>query len=201
MEYTALDKIPKDFSDLKSKGVFNPLDERFTCKFAGNEVGLDAGEIAIFPEHVANHIAKHLADKILRVKNVEFLQQKFQGLDDNSREKWRVNDQHLVTRNDLMAVKEALLFVPNLKGTPPKVVMPNTKFDPLLDQIKGKENAEKAATEAKAKAEQEEAEAEAKKKAKEEAEAEKKAEAEQKKKDIETKKAEAEAKKKAESGK
>lgn len=144
MEFTQLEKIAKDFDDTQSKGVFNPLNEDFTVLFGGKPVTIKSGEFEIWPEHKANHVAKHLADKICRDSQVQFLQDKFPGLDDNSREKWRVNDQHLTTREDLKQVKEALLFDPKERN--PQITMPKTKFDPLIDKNKAAKNAGKGET-------------------------------------------------------
>lgn len=141
-EFTPIEKIPVDFDSTKVKGVFNPLKEQFTCLFAGKVIALESGEQKILPEHVANHVAKHLADKICRDRQTELLQEKFTGLDDMGREKWRVNEQHLVTRADIKSVKDALLF-DVVVGAVPEVKEPETKFDPLIKSEKARKKAKK----------------------------------------------------------
>jgi len=134
-EFTPLEKIPFDNDPNRVKGVFNPTIEDFECLYGGKPQTLKSGEKKILPEPLANHIAKHLADKICRMKNLELLQEKFEGLDDNGREKWRINEQNIITRNDLTEVKNALLFDSEV-GIAPVVKMPETKFDPMIEKVK-----------------------------------------------------------------
>lgn len=141
-EYTEVSKIPKDFDDEKSIGVYNPLEEDFHCKFGGKDKVLKAGEKTVLPEHVAYHLAKHLADKILREDMNEFLQEKFKGLDDNGREKWRVNEQQTITKPELMAVRDQLLFDP-AELTKKEVKKPETKLGKVAKGLKAKKKAKK----------------------------------------------------------
>lgn len=137
MEFTDLKDIPADFDPNEVLGVFNPLPEAFTCLFGGVEKTLEAGQKKTFPKHLANHIAKHLADKICRDRHVELLQLKFEGLDESGREKWRTNEQILVTRADVQQVKETLLYEVDGENKP-KIAMPATRFDGPIVALRGK---------------------------------------------------------------
>jgi hypothetical protein len=141
-EYTEISKIPKDFDDEKSVGVFNPLEEDFHCLFGGKDRVLKAGEKTILPEHVAYHLAKHLADKILRDDMVGYLKEKFPGLDDNGREKWRINEQQTVTKNELMELRNKLVFPVEEMATK-EVVKPETKLGTVAKTLKAKKQAKR----------------------------------------------------------
>ena len=143
MKFTPLENIPLDYDPTKVKGVFNPMVEDFKCLYAGKDMTLKSSEASICTEPVANHLAKHLADKICREKNIELLQEKHEGLDDAGREKWRTNEQHLVTRDDVKKVAGALLFDAQVGGPAPDIKMPATKFDPLLEKVKADKKAKK----------------------------------------------------------
>ena len=134
-ETTPLEKVPVDFDPNESLGVFNPTKEDFTVLYGGTGVTLKSGERKIWPTPKANHVAKHLAQKIVSQKHVELLQEKFEGLDTEGREKWKVNSQILYTANDIEKVKACLLF-PYEQGIPEKLEVPETKFDKAIEMEK-----------------------------------------------------------------
>ena len=47
------------------KCLYNPESSDFTCKWDGSEYTIKGNEIAYFDNHIADHIAHHLAIKIL----------------------------------------------------------------------------------------------------------------------------------------
>ena len=51
-----------------SKPVYNPLNENFTHSWDGTPYTIPAGEVRDFPEFLAYHLAKHLAQKIVSKK-------------------------------------------------------------------------------------------------------------------------------------
>lgn len=62
---------PKEF------GVYNPTKEDFTCTYDTNGDGqplsytVNSMDIAFFPDFIAEHVKKHLADKIIQARGVK----------------------------------------------------------------------------------------------------------------------------------
>lgn len=52
-------------SEFDTRSVTNPLEEDFTHAWNGEPYTIPAGETKSFPEFLAVHLAKHLADKIM----------------------------------------------------------------------------------------------------------------------------------------
>ena len=69
MKIVDIKNVPPDpntgFMPLK---VYNPLNEDFTHSWDGIPYTIPAGEVAMFPEFVARHLAKHLAQKIVSTR-------------------------------------------------------------------------------------------------------------------------------------
>lgn len=67
--------LPK--MEYPEKAIYNPDNEDFTITYDLNEdkipltYTIHAKEYGVFPEPVANHIVKHLADKIIRKREVQ----------------------------------------------------------------------------------------------------------------------------------
>lgn len=106
---TPISEVPPTFSPTGVKGLYNPYNEDFVFKFAGKEIVAPAGVATAFPEAVAAHGAKHLAKKIMMNTVNNFLLEQFPGLDEQGREKWRVNAKHYVTREDVESLTAQLL--------------------------------------------------------------------------------------------
>ncbi len=146
MELTPLEKIPFDWNPNESMGVYNPTTKDFTVPYGGVPTTLASGKYEIWPAPKAHHVAKHLAQSIVVNKQVELLQEQFEGLDTEGREKWKVNTQILYSRKDIDAIKTQLLF--NAKEQPPvEMKVPETKFDAQLAGVKAKKRGRKAKTE------------------------------------------------------
>lgn len=54
-----------------TKRIYNPDTEDFTVNFHGEPHTIRALEIQEFPLHIANHIQKHLADKLLHKRGIK----------------------------------------------------------------------------------------------------------------------------------
>jgi len=50
--------------------IYNPDIEDFTFAFNGEDYTAKSLEISRFPEHISNHLKKHLADRILNKRGV-----------------------------------------------------------------------------------------------------------------------------------
>lgn len=48
--------------------IYNPDTEPFTCRYDGVEYTIKDLDFAEFPQYIADHIAKHLADKLYLTK-------------------------------------------------------------------------------------------------------------------------------------
>ena len=141
MKLVPLEEITPNFSKDKVLGVMNPMKEDFEVLYGGKPQVLKSGEKKILPEPLANHIAKHLADKICRNQSNALLQEKFEGLDETGREKWKINDKIMISKNDINEVKKCLVFdaeqVVN-GGVAPETKMPETRFDAPLHMEKAR---------------------------------------------------------------
>lgn len=59
----------------KKVGVFNPTTKDFTAQFNGKDYTVPKGEMVKFRYHIAHHVAKHLADKVLTKKGFSVTQE------------------------------------------------------------------------------------------------------------------------------
>lgn len=57
--------------DSQTKRIYNPDVEDFTVKWHGEPYTIKAMEIQEYPFHVANHLQKHLADKLLHKRGIK----------------------------------------------------------------------------------------------------------------------------------
>ena len=105
-----INDVQPDIDPNESIGLFNPLDSDFTCSFGGKDFTIKAGKKQVWPNPVALHVGKHLADKIVRDNLNSWLQKKFTGLTDDGREKWRTQIQIASTKEDVLKVRDELLF-------------------------------------------------------------------------------------------
>jgi len=64
-----INQIQPDIDPLEVGVISNPLKEDFEHQFGGKELLIPAGESKQFPLYVAVHLAKHLAEKIIRDEN------------------------------------------------------------------------------------------------------------------------------------
>jgi len=55
----------------KTKNIFNPDIEDFTCSYGGKNYTIHALEIETFPYIIAEHIKKHLATHIMNKRGVK----------------------------------------------------------------------------------------------------------------------------------
>lgn len=67
-------------TSLEQTVIYNPSDKDFTCNWDGKPYKVQAKSTASFPEFLANHIAKHLTEKILYSKVEEKLRVKIKEL-------------------------------------------------------------------------------------------------------------------------
>lgn len=109
-KYVEIGEIPVDYDPNKVCGVMNPTNEDFTVKFGGKEFTIKAGAKELRPEPLANHIAKHLSQKICLGDMLEFLKEQFPDLDKHGREEWIFQPNLKLGRDDFDRVKELLLF-------------------------------------------------------------------------------------------
>lgn len=107
---TSLSEVPKDFEPNKVKGVYNPTKEDITIKYGGVPFVVKAGEYAIHPEPLAYHLAKHIAIFIQNKGLNEFLLDNYPGLTEQGREKWKVNTTHFVSKQDILELRDKLVF-------------------------------------------------------------------------------------------
>jgi hypothetical protein len=63
-----INQVPPDIDPLEVGIIKNPLDEDFTHAYGGKDLTIPAGEGKQFPLYVAVHLAKHLAEKIIRAE-------------------------------------------------------------------------------------------------------------------------------------
>lgn len=63
-----IDQVPPDIDPMAVGVIKNPLKEDFTHSYAGKELTIPAEEEKQFPLTVAVHLAKHLAEKIVRAE-------------------------------------------------------------------------------------------------------------------------------------
>jgi hypothetical protein len=61
-----IDQVQPDIDPMEVGIVNNPLKEDFTHPYNGKPLTIPAGEGKQFPLYVAVHLAKHLAEKIVR---------------------------------------------------------------------------------------------------------------------------------------
>jgi len=145
-----ISQVPKDFDESEVLGVRNPLEEDFTHKFGGIDFIVPAKSQVLYPSPVANHLAKHLAQRICQTELYGFLKQEFEGFTETGLEKWRVEDKYKLTKEDIFEVKKVLLFSPN-KGEKASEVVPEGKMGKLKKQAKkAREAKEEAKAEARA---------------------------------------------------
>jgi len=64
-----INQVPPDIDPLEVGVITNPLDEDFTHAYGGKDLTIPAGESKQFPLYVAVHLAKHLAEKMVRAEN------------------------------------------------------------------------------------------------------------------------------------
>lgn len=110
MQTTPITEVPKDFSELKVKGVYNPLKEDVTIDFGGKPHTLKAGSFELHPEPMAFHFAKHLAIKIHNDGIRDFLLENYPGFTEQGREKWRINTTHFISKQDIKDLQMKLVF-------------------------------------------------------------------------------------------
>lgn len=72
--------VPHSFgTSLEPTKIFNPLDEDFTWAFDGKPYTIPAKSTKEFPEFLARHIAKHLAQKIVYSNAYKEIEEKAKG--------------------------------------------------------------------------------------------------------------------------
>lgn len=109
--------VPKTYNPDATKAVFNPMTVPFTCDFAGVSQTIGAGETRVYPEPLAFHIAKHIATHILHTGVREFLMDKFPGLTEQGRDKWKMQENIIFTRAEISDLQKQLVFE-YIPGTP-----------------------------------------------------------------------------------
>lgn len=70
------DPFQKPQPNNKPKSIYNPDKEDFTASYANEdntpaEYTLHAGEIETYPTYLADHIAKHLAHKLVTTRGIK----------------------------------------------------------------------------------------------------------------------------------
>ena len=202
-ELTPLKDVPKDADENLVVRVYNPLSEDFVGKFGGKEFILTPGA-TLFPQPIARHLAKHLAQKICRDQLTELLINAFPGLDEAGRENWRMQRNIKITPKEWFKVRDILLSgldedlyskdIPEtdaqrkLRGIREAKKARRSREEEAENELKEKEE-ERIKEEEKAKAEREskaKLEAEAKTNAEADAKAKLEAEAEAKQEEIDT---------------
>ncbi len=74
-----IDQVVPDIDPMEVGVINNPLKEDFTHAYAGKDLTIPAGESKQFPLYVTVHLAKHLAEKIIRAefkKKIELIKSK-----------------------------------------------------------------------------------------------------------------------------
>ena len=110
MQAKPLNEVPKDFEPNKIKGVFNPTKEDITILYGGIPYTVKAGSYEQHPEPLSYHLAKHIAIRILSTGLNDFLLENFPGLDAAGRENWKVNQKHFYSKQDIIDLRNKLVF-------------------------------------------------------------------------------------------
>lgn len=64
-----IDQVKPDINPLETGAIHNPLKEDFTHAWAGENLTIPAEGSKVFPLPVCVHLAKHLAEKIIRAEH------------------------------------------------------------------------------------------------------------------------------------
>ena len=125
-----VEQVPVSFNSEKIVVVCNPLTVDFECSFAGQPVVVKSGAMVQMTQTKAAHVAKHLAIKIMNDRSVQFLQDKFPGLTEEGREKWKVQGNIFFTRMEVIELAKTFLVEDyNIGEEKPKIPGAKTKYD------------------------------------------------------------------------